>query len=53
MSSEIYFNDSNMDFIEMNILGHEFIHDFSIGIVDRLEKLNLRIKWLLYCMIFA
>ena len=44
MSSEIYFNDSNMDFIEMNILGHEFIHDFSIGIVDRLEKLSNRIK---------
>jgi len=44
MGSEIYFNDSNMDYIESNILGHEFIHDFSIGIVDRLEKLNMRIK---------
>jgi len=44
MGSEIYFNDSNMDYIESNILGHEFIHDFSIGIVDRLEKLNTRIK---------
>lgn len=44
MGSEIYFNDSNMDYIESNILGHEFIHDFSVGIVDRLEKLNTRIK---------
>lgn len=44
MGSEIYFNDSNMDYMESNILGHEFIHDFSVGIVDRLEKLNTRIK---------
>ena len=44
MGSEIYFNDTNMDYMELNILGHEFIHDFSVGIVDRLEKLNTRIK---------
>ena len=44
MSSEILFNDANMDYIDLNIIGHEFIHDFSIGIVDRLEKLNTRIK---------